>query len=167
MVTLVVCLLRRPPETSTLLLSLVLRFWGPSSRDHPVDSLHCFPPLVLSLWFYVFFLSFLGLLPHFDGAHPLTTDRERLWRSGFSSPGLWILHVSSLTPDILAGCGTLSEVIFPPRSGGIPLLLPLPVLLVAMVPLWFPIFCMWPFPLSGKVFRTFSLCRVLWNFMLC
>lgn len=119
------------------------------------------PPDISHHWTWVsdstvFF--FLGLLAHFDGAHSLTTNRERLWRRGFSSSLLWILHVSSLTPDSLAGCGILSEVMFPQHSGGIHSLFPLPVLLVVMVPFWFPIFCMRPFSplrkLLGPYFYT-------------
>ena len=106
------------------------------------------PPDISHRWTWVsdsMFFFFLGLLAHFGGAHSLTTSRERLCRGGFSSSSLWILHVSSLTPDILAGCGILSEVTFPEHSGGIHSLFPLPVLLIVMVPFWFPIFCMWPF----------------------
>ena len=93
----VVCLLRRPPETSTLPLSLVLRFWGPSSGDHSVRSLCCFPPLLLSLWFNVFFFFLSGDYSLILVEHILSQLTEGLWRSGLSSPGLWILRLFSYT----------------------------------------------------------------------
>lgn len=93
----VVCLLRRPPETSTLPLSLVLRFWGPSSGDHSVRSLCCFPPLLLSLIQFFFFFPFWGLLPHFGGAHPLTTNRGAVKEQAFITGAVNFARLLSYT----------------------------------------------------------------------
>lgn len=149
-----VCLLRQPPETSTLPLSLVLWFWGPSSGDHPVHSLCCFPSLLLSLWYNVVFF-FLGIKPSFwwsTSSH----NREGLWSIRLSSPGLRILRVSSLTPDALLGVA-LWVKLYSLRTVEAPLsLFPLLVLLVAVVPFWCPNFCHL-FPLSRSFQELLSM----------